>query len=95
MLVDRVADGSLPSSRQEQFEHHVVGQQNLWRVIAHPDARLFILLPGVLTEADRESAPRSLLVVVLVASELHELGVDERVHRIDHDPRYPWRPWAG
>ena len=83
--VNGVADRAFLHARQEQLKHHVVGQQDLGRVLAQFFAGVFVLLPGVLAEGDREFLPCVFFVVVLIGFELDGLRVDQRVHRIDDD----------
>ncbi len=68
---------------QDQFEHHVVGEQDVWRV--RDDLPLFdvALLARVALERDGAAA-----VWIPVVQELHEfllLAVGQSVHRVDDD----------
>lgn len=52
-------------ARQEQFEHHVVRQQDLRRFFAHALTRLFLLLASILAERNGKlSSPRFVVGLV-------------------------------
>ena len=68
---------------QEQFEHHVVGEQDVRWVREDRLSLLVGLLSGVSSEGHRfASAPESVGQELL---EFMPLGVRQCVHRIDHD----------
>jgi hypothetical protein len=89
VLVNGVAHSALPHAGQEQFQHHVVGQEYLRRVVAHLLTRCLPLLPCVLAEVHRERPATGVFVVLLITGELLKLGIDQGVHRIDDNGRYP------
>ena len=75
---------------QDQLQHHIVGEQDVGRVLDDLGLLGIVLLPGVGGEAHRLPAGR-----VAVAQELLQLAgltVGQRVHRIDHNRRYSLAP---
>ena len=64
---------------QHVLEHHVVGEQDVRRVVDDRVARLVPVLAGVVGEAHRALRP----VLLAEALERLELAVDQRVHRVD------------
>jgi hypothetical protein len=91
ILVDRISDWSLLDPRQQELEHHVVGQQDMGRVFPHALSRLLPFLTRVLTEGDRETPARAFLVVFLIGLELDGLRIDQGVHRVDDNRRHALR----
>ena len=70
---------------QDQFEHHVIGEQNVGRVVTDFHPLFFLFLPGVLPVADWKLLACALLVVCLELLELLKLGVDQGVHGVNDD----------
>lgn len=73
----------LPGPREDQLQHHVVGEEDVWWRGNDLAALLIRLLARVAAKRDR-----GLAVGVAVAEELlelAELAVGKRVHRIDDD----------
>jgi len=68
---------------EHQLQHHVVGQQDVRRIIADLLAALFVLLPGVAGEGDGLLALAVAVPQILL--QLVELAVDQGVHRVDDD----------
>jgi len=73
----------LPRPGQNEFQHHIVGQQNVRRLGDDPVPRLVIFLAGVALEADRPLQIRKSLVKELV--QLIELAVGQSVHGIHNN----------
>jgi hypothetical protein len=83
----RLDDGALHRPREDQLQHHIVGEQDVWRVLEDAPALLLALLAGVRGEGDRSPA-----VGVAVAEELAEfveLAVGQGVHRVDDEGTNP------
>jgi hypothetical protein len=83
---------ALVRAGQHQLEHHVVGQQDVRRLGQDPSPLVVPLLPGVPGERHRLPAlripePQKLL-------QLTQLGIGQRVHRIDDDRLHPGTPPA-
>jgi hypothetical protein len=84
-LTGRLAD-QRPLLRPDQhvFEHHVVGQQNMRRVVQQLLAHFLAGMAGILREAHRAERP------VRSAKNIQrlDLAVDQRIHRIDDQCAY-------
>ncbi len=78
-----VNNPSITWTRQNQLEHHVVGQQNVRGVIEDLLALILFLLTGVAGERYRRLALRKTKLQKLL--ELTHLAVRERIHWIDND----------
>jgi|GEM_PF-6983887 len=70
---DAVADRALAEPGEQQFEHHVIGEQDLRRLLAHFCALGFVFLTGVLAKGNRERFAGGLLVIGLIAFKLIKL----------------------
>ena len=83
----RLDQAPVPGPGQDQFQHHVVGQQDVGRISDDPGPVLRRLLPGITIEGHRRAlgvADRQELL------QLPQLAVGQGVHRIDDnrlDPR--------
>ena len=76
---DALVEFVLP--RQQQFEHHEVGEQDVRRVVGDAPALVLVFLSGVARVGD--AVLRDDVLEVLV--EFAELAVGQRVHRVDDD----------
>ncbi len=74
---------TLGGPREQQLEHHVVGQEDVGRVTEDLFARLLVLLAGVAAERHRRLALRVSMPKELL--ELAGLRVGQGVHWIDDD----------
>ncbi len=72
---------------QHQLQHHVVGQQDVRRILAQLATVLVGLLAGVTGEGDRLTALTETVSQVLL--QLAQLRVGQRVHRVDDDRPHP------
>ena len=79
-----ISNGPLLNARQQKLKHHVVGEQDLWRIRTHRLPLLLFFLTGVLATGDGKNAPSSALVVFFVFSKFVGLRIDQGIHRIDH-----------
>jgi hypothetical protein len=70
-------------SRHQQFEHHEVGEKDVWLRGAYPLTLVIVLLASVAGEGRSDVFWQIGLLEELL--ELALLAVGERVHRIDHD----------
>jgi len=70
---------------EHQFGHHVVGEQDMRRMLAHGLAVVLAGFAGVTGKGDREGAPKAFLVGFLERLQRLKLRVDQGVHRIDDD----------
>jgi hypothetical protein len=70
--------------RQDQLQHHVVGEQDVWRARDDLGALGLVLLAGVAAERHRRTGE--------VLLQLTELAVGQRVHRVDDDRLDAGRP---
>lgn len=68
---------------EHQLQHHVVGEQDIRRVVAQLLASAFVLLAGVASKSNRFSV--FAVAVNQEFFELVELAVGQGVHRIDDD----------
>jgi hypothetical protein len=68
---------------EQQLEHHVVGEQDVWRLGLDLFAPLRAVLAGIAREADGAAAAGKAVVEELL--ELLQLAVGEGIHRIDDD----------
>ena len=71
-------EGRFGRSRQDEFKHHEVGEQNVRRVFPNLALLGVGLLAGVAPERDRGTFPQKLL-------QLQFLRVGEGIHRVDDD----------
>ncbi len=85
----RHADEAVPVVRagQHQFQHDVVGEEDVRRVPADLAALLVVFLAGVPGEGD--GLPAVAVAVVEELLQLFQLAVGERVHRVHDDGPYP------
>ena len=74
IFVDAIPDRAFTDPGQQQFQHHVVGEQDLRRILPHLCTGILTFLAGVLAESDRELLAGGILVILLVASELLDTG---------------------
>ena len=80
------AQGLLTSGTgHEQFEHHVVGQDNVGRSLLHFCAGLVVFLTCIFAKSKRTGASGLLLKCRLVARQLFCLRVDECIHWVNDD----------
>src|SRR5262249_44337599 len=73
--------------RQDQLQHHIVGQQDVRRVLEDSPTFFFTFLTGVSGESDRPPAIR--VAVAEELAQLVELAVRQRVHRVDYEGTNP------
>ncbi len=78
---------ALVRTRQHQVEHHVVRQQDVRRVREDPAPLVRALLAGVAGERDRLAALG--IAELQELPQLLDLGVGQRVHRVDDDRLHP------
>ena len=76
----RIGELPLRRTKQHVLKHHVVGQQNVRRVVLNSLPHLRLLLTGISLHTDQV-----LRVPGLIGSEGKLLAVDQSVHRIDDD----------
>jgi hypothetical protein len=74
---------------QQELSHHVVGEQDLWRVLPQALTHCVARFAGEFGECDREIPSSSALVVSLQRLKRLELRVDKRIHWIDLQHRHP------
>jgi hypothetical protein len=68
---------------EHQLQHHVVGEQDVRRVVPDRPAARVVLLAGVAGEGDR--LPTRPVAVAQELLQLLDLAVGQRVHRVDDD----------
>jgi hypothetical protein len=66
IAVDRVADFSFLQAGEQEFEHHVIGEQDVGRVLLHVQAERTVFLACVLAYFDGELAACGILVICFV-----------------------------
>ena len=84
----RVPNRPFPHAGEQEFQHHVIGQEDLWWIVTHLLAPLLPLLAGILAKRYREVLMRTLFVVFAIYVEFVGLRIDECIHRIDDDCDY-------
>ena len=94
VAVDGVADLAFLQTGQQEFEHHVVGEEDLGRVLLHLGAWSTFFLAGVLAHGYRKGLAGSVFVVLFVQVEFVGLRIDECVHRVDDDCRDAFFFWV-
>ena len=75
-----IREHPLCGTEHHVLQHHVVGEQDVRRIILNPLLRFLPFLPGITIKADWNSG-----IVLGVSPQCFKLAVDERVHRINDD----------
>ena len=78
----RLDQTSIPGAGEDQFQHHVVGQQDVRRVSDDPGPVFRGLLPGITIESHRRAIRIANLQEL---PQLPQLTVGQGIHRIDDD----------
>ncbi len=87
VAVNGVTDLAFLQPGQQEFEHHVVREEYLGRILLHLGARPAFFLPCILSDGYRKNLPCRVFVILFIDIEFVALGIDKSVHRVDDDRR--------
>ena len=91
LVVDGLSQSSLPATREQQLQHHVICEENVRRFSFQFVTAGFVFLPCKFCKANGKFFAARFLIIFGVTPEFLLLRIHQRVQRINDHCRHPVR----